>query len=104
MSDLISRQNAINAWDKLSKRGRTEFDQVLMTLPFAEPKAGWIPVGKKLPKDNDCVLATRDGTWELGICESGTWSYWTDSHWEETDMVTAWMPLPEPYREDGEDE
>ena len=38
MGDLISRQNAINAWDKLSKRGRTEFDQVLMTLPSAEPK------------------------------------------------------------------
>lgn len=33
MSDLISRQNAIDLWDKLSKRGRTEFDQVLMTLP-----------------------------------------------------------------------
>ena len=38
MSDLISRQGAIDAWDKLSKRGRTEFDQVLMTLPSAEPK------------------------------------------------------------------
>jgi len=40
MSDLISRQDAIDAWDKLSKRGRTEFDQVLMTLPSAEPKTG----------------------------------------------------------------
>ena len=38
--DLISRQDAIDAWDKLSKRGRTEFDQVLMTLPSAEPKTG----------------------------------------------------------------
>ena len=38
MSDVISRQYAIDAWDKLSKRGRTEFDQVLMTLPSAEPK------------------------------------------------------------------
>lgn len=35
-TDLISRQAAIEAWDKLSKRGRTEFDQVLMTLPSAE--------------------------------------------------------------------
>lgn len=34
--DLISRTNAIEAWDKLSKRGRTEFDQVLMTLPSAD--------------------------------------------------------------------
>lgn len=35
-NDLISRQDAIDSWDKLSKRGRTEFDQVLMTLPSAE--------------------------------------------------------------------
>ena len=42
MSDLISRQNAIDAWDKLSKRGRTEFDQVLMTLPSAEPNTAII--------------------------------------------------------------
>lgn len=33
MTDIISRTNAIEAWDKLSKRGRIEFDQVLMTLP-----------------------------------------------------------------------
>ena len=36
MTDLISRADAIEVWDKLSKRGRTEFDQVLMTLPSAE--------------------------------------------------------------------
>lgn len=34
--DLISRADAIGAWDKLSKRGRTEFDQVLMTLPSSD--------------------------------------------------------------------
>lgn len=40
MGDLVSRQNAIDVWNRLSKRGRTEFDQVLMTLPSAEPKTG----------------------------------------------------------------
>lgn len=44
MSDTISRRMAIDSWDKLSKRGRTEFDQVLMTLPSADrPKGKWIP-------------------------------------------------------------
>lgn len=43
MSDLINRADAIEAWDKLSKRGRTEFDQVLMTLPSIEVVQGeWI--------------------------------------------------------------
>lgn len=43
MSNLISREQAIDSWDKLSKRGRTEFDQVLMTLPSADkPQGEWI--------------------------------------------------------------
>ena len=39
-TDIISRADAIEAWDKLSKRGRTEFDQVLMTLPSADAVQG----------------------------------------------------------------
>ena len=37
MKDTIYRADAIEEWDKLSKRGRIEFDQVLMTLPSAKP-------------------------------------------------------------------
>ena len=49
MSDLISREQAIDSWDKLSKRGRTEFDQVLMTLPSADrPTGEWIDEGDPL--------------------------------------------------------
>ena len=69
MSDLISRQNAIDAWDKLSKRGRMEFDQVLMTLPSAEPKVWrWIFNPKDaielmftLPKCSVCDFESADG-------------------------------------------
>lgn len=49
MSDLIKRSDAIDSWDKLSKRGRTEFDQVLMTLLSADrPKGEWIDEGDPL--------------------------------------------------------
>ena len=49
MSDLISREQAIDSWDKLSIRGRTEFDQVLMTLPSADrPQGEWIDEGDPL--------------------------------------------------------
>lgn len=136
MGDLISRQNAINAWDKLSKRGRTEFDQVLMTLPSAEPKTkciaqirinrddmedlvnkkvnevvdkmkepktgAWIPVSERLPKTGDSVLVTySDG--EVGIIWSARPKKWVK--YIRTNLIhpTAWMPLPEPYREDGEE-
>ena len=38
--DLISRADALKKWDDLSERGRTEFDQVLMTLPSADRPQG----------------------------------------------------------------
>ena len=150
MSDLISRQGAIDAWDKLSKRGRTEFDQVLMTLPsaepktkciaqikvdrddmedlinekvneivdkMAEPKTGWIPVSERLPEKETRYLCT----FEEGTVSTSSWHKTTQHNngfdnvmhcinmSDEHDNtiysygVTAWMPLPEPYNEDGEE-
>lgn len=59
----------------------------------------WIPVTEQLPEDG-YYLATLDG--ELvgqeepftGMCgiENGKW--------DDEDCVMAWMPLPEPYREE----
>ena len=44
--DAISREGLLKSWEELSPRGRTEFDQVIMTipaLPSAKPKTGeWI--------------------------------------------------------------
>lgn len=46
--DAISREGLLKSWEELSPRGRTEFDQVIMTipaLPSADPKTGhWIEV------------------------------------------------------------
>lgn len=59
----------------------------------------WIPVSERLPEDGT-YITTLDG--ELvgqkepftGMCgiEKGKW--------DEEDCVIAWMPLPEPYKED----
>lgn len=56
----------------------------------------WIPVGERLPKTKYPVLTT---TWD-GIITIANWSgsKWSTCYrWDE--KVTAWMPLPEPYRE-----
>ena len=59
----------------------------------------WIPVTERLPEDG-YYLATLDGelvgqeepfTGRCGI-ENGKW--------DDEDCVMAWMPLPEPYREE----
>ena len=65
---------------------------------------GWIPVSERLPENNGCMLVTIDDAIEFGKYEDGEWSIWVCEHWDEWDAkgVTAWMPLPEPYRKDGE--
>ena len=43
MNDMISRSALLEEWNKLSARGRTEFDQVIMMQPSVEPVRGeWI--------------------------------------------------------------
>lgn len=116
MSDLISRQSAIDAIEKYWITGTSlcSADYAIDTikaLPSAEPKTGkWIPVSEK-PKDEKKVyLVQLDGG---GMC-SCRWTnanpFWTelttDWHWNIFDIpqyckVVAWMDL-ESYREDGE--
>jgi len=78
-------------------------------------ESGWIPVTERLPENGDYVLMSFEnfslplvgryvGDEELG----GAW-YLGDCFDEDTCLandlfVNAWMPLPKPYREDGENE
>lgn len=73
--------------------------------------AKWIPVKERLPKEDDFVLVTVNGIYnhitfsdaiELGeLCSDGTWFIDGYPDWNNPNVV-AWMPLPEPYREEGE--
>lgn len=76
-------------------------------------ESGWIPVTERLPENNDYVLMSfsnfsipaigrhdwnerRGGAWYVGDDE--------DTCLANNLFVNAWMPLPEPYREDGEND
>ena len=72
---------------------------------MSEPKTGkWIPISEKLPETGDSILVTySDG--EVGIVWSARPKVW--GKYEKANNLifpVAWMPLPEPYREDGEEE
>ena len=78
----------------------------------AESVHGWIPVSERLPNEDDEYLVARGefiyvysyGIPLMPMNERNRRRGWYESTSEgEFYMdVDAWMPLPEPYREDGE--
>lgn len=134
MDDTIPRRSAIEAikslypdkpkinfmdnfsnWGKKNKQ-YIECEQVIGNLPSAQPEPRWISVEEDMPEFGERVLVTKplvDGQpwvriawYGIPMCETNVCFYESDSEWGDYEIsgVTAWMPLPEPYREeDGAD-
>ena len=75
----------------------------------AYKESDWIPCSERLPNRNGCYLVWRPHFWggEKGmpaICYFDGQNTWHDSYGVDfervlhPDDVTAWKPLPEPYR------
>jgi len=117
--DTISRQDAINAicedGTALERQGRYSLTMaerkqrdadILEALPSAQR---WIPCKERLPKPEEEVLLTFDYKKRRYVETGNIWSDGT-AHCYADDYLTpdgrkyrkvvAWMPLPEPYRED----
>lgn len=77
-------------------------------LNIQSAEAEWIPVSERLPSESDDYLCTIPLDAEETYTEVLTFHkgrfYEDDDEWGATyhDDVLAWMPLPKPYREDGE--
>ena len=83
--------------------------QAIQEQPTIEPGPQWIPVSERLPTARQSViLSTKDYTGEGCYWETTEYHViWKGYRWNATywdDEVVAWMPLPEPYKEDGEQE
>ena len=112
-----------NKKDELVARLAEYEDTGLTPQEIYEQKAGmilkemgvqWIPVEERLPESNDYVLMSFEnfplpligrcecdedggGSWYLGDCDEDDTCVANDL------FVNAWMMLPRPYREEGED-
>lgn len=99
----------IDEWLGYSKIGTVEECR-------AYKRNGWIPVKERLPEWEGRYLVTFRNPRNVGLVGYGTCRRdlfgreigfgWYDLHEAEyfsRDAVIAWMPLPEPYREERED-
>ena len=85
---------------------KEELDKKIFNEVVAKPKASeWIPVTERLPEPRN-EMVRRDVylvTVKEGLVFTRTFVFDTrGGYWENGLEVIAWMPLPEPYREDGE--
>lgn len=108
--DTISRQAAVKVCMKYNGHGSVWaciMDDIKQ-LPSSEPETnyseipnGWIPVTERLPEPRIDVWCNSDLGQMVGYYDE-TVETWYGRDYLEL-MVTAWMPLPEPYREEEQD-
>ena len=108
VKDCISRQAALDALEKIdcsdgvgisSLKCDAVNDAVtaIKALPSAHP--GWIPCSESPMKNNSYLV------W-MPFAPEGhhiTVAEWCGSYWNIKTPITAWMPLPNPYRPEGEE-
>ena len=118
MSDLISRQAAIDAIEREKtyasafrdgyakinvfekyNMGLTDGIKAIKRLPSAQQ---WIPCSERLPEKDKEVLVSYVGdvlaVMSLtDVCEVNVWEDPEGAWWDFEDVL-AWMPLPEPYK------
>lgn len=114
--DAVSRQAVLDGLASIAKaKAKSDAQKSLMgrvmffveQLPPVTPqhKMGrWIPVSESLPEENESVMAST----ELGVFPETRyskkygweWAYEAgENYWRALGYkVTAWMPLPEPYK------
>ena len=119
-------ESPITYKDKQLLEINKKITQRIKELPSAQPSSSacwgcncpkmsaqqWIPVTERLPEDDRAVLvyeATYNNIF-TACCEDGRWeSFGIESipRWYDESPygnITAWMPLPEPYRERSEND
>lgn len=123
MSDLISRQEAIDALADMHCKSdedgyvwiiRSDAWARIDALPSVQPEQRWIPCSEQLPpEENKTYWVCTDNGYQHECRWTNANPIWThlttDWHWNIFDIpqytkVVAWMELPKPYDGGEQDE
>lgn len=109
--DAVSRENALNGLIATDLKGwqLAIALESIEKLPSVTPKTQWIPVSEKLPEEGEPILfSTKTGRVYEGayfdLIDNRQWYAYKDENYAWNNVVTAWMPLPQPYRESEDKE
>lgn len=107
VGDTIRRQDAIDALNKLDVSDGVGISSIACDLQeeairsiknLQSVQSGrWIPCSERKPKQQQQVIITDEGDVLTGYINS--LNEWMDFHGNRLKGVIAWMPLPEPYKE-----
>ena len=94
-------QEVLNAYSQGYEDGTDNFYNAAAEIIRKHMNYGWIPVDERLPEVGEYVLGTNEYD-EVMIYRYG----WNSRHSRKmffhecgaAAIITAWMPLPEPYR------
>jgi hypothetical protein len=110
--DCIRREDAIRI-ASINSMPVNECVSLIRELPSVKSQQGWIPVSERLPDTDDEVLCwykyyhwSREKVlpeYGLGRYLQNTQAWYGEVAQGKDVEVIAWMPLPEPYKEESEE-
>lgn len=115
--DAISRQAVHDIWHTTYPTVRIgneeiQYKKIAYDLPFVTPQqTRWIPCSERLPKENEYIgnvckyylIQDEYGDMHVAHLSNVGWIP-MDSLKAIGDEIIAWMPLPEPYKAESEEE
>lgn len=101
----------LNSFPHFNEEQNTQriYDAVDMGIKALEQQPRWIPVSERLPEDEQEILfSTKTGRVHSGKYHdddsANQWYSHRDKCRAWNNVVNAWMPLPEPYKTESEEE
>lgn len=106
IEDILQHENVLASANHVYKSGYRDRQYEIIDTIKRQPKVGeWIPVSEGLPEESgtyivnaieNCIVHVTFAKWMKRMKKwnlTGSRSYW---------KVTAWRPLPEPYKGESE--